>query len=76
MANLTQAPNELFRRTPDECFPSLTALFEHCKRQKQTCVDRWGRGQLLRKPGEMRVTSREREGVFFPQVAVAGAEGP
>lgn len=41
MANLTEASKELFRRTPDECFPSLTALSEHCKQQKEACVDRW-----------------------------------
>ena len=41
MANLTEASKELFRRTPDECFPSLTALLEHSRQQKEACVDRW-----------------------------------
>ena len=41
MQNLTKASGELFRRQPDECFESLTALSEHCRRQKEACVDRW-----------------------------------
>ena len=41
MPNLTDASRELFKRQPDECFPSLTALSEHCQRQKEACVDRW-----------------------------------
>ena len=41
MANLTEASKELFRRTPDECFSSLTALSEHCKKTKDEAVDRW-----------------------------------
>ena len=40
MSNLTKASRELFKRQPDECFPSLTALWEHCQRQKEACVDR------------------------------------
>ena len=27
--NLTRASKELFRRTPDECFPSLGVLSQH-----------------------------------------------
>ncbi len=41
MQNLTKASRELFKRQPDECFESLTALWEHCQRQKEVCVDRW-----------------------------------
>ena len=41
MSNLTDASRELFKRQPDECFPSLTSLREHCRRQKEACVDRW-----------------------------------
>ena len=41
MQNLTKASQELFKRQPDECFESLTALREHCQRQKEVCVDRW-----------------------------------
>jgi hypothetical protein len=41
MANLTRAHEELFRRTPDECFESLEALREHCRGQKRESLDRW-----------------------------------
>ena len=41
MANLTEASEELFRRTPDECFPSLTALLEKCRREHERSTDRW-----------------------------------
>jgi hypothetical protein len=41
MANLTRASNELFRRTPDECFDSLDALATHCQKQKAQSLDRW-----------------------------------
>ena len=39
--NLTRAHNELFRRTPDEAFPTLPSLWEHCQRQKTQSMDRW-----------------------------------
>lgn len=39
--NLTKAHNELFRRTPDEAFPTLQSLWEHCHRQKTQSTDRW-----------------------------------
>jgi len=41
MTNLTRAHDELFRRTPDECFESLGHLFEHCRRQKEASAERW-----------------------------------
>ena len=41
MQNLTKASRELFKRHPDECSESLTALSEQCQRQKEVCVDRW-----------------------------------
>lgn len=41
MANLMQAHNELFRRAPDESFPSLDALRQHCRTQHQESKDRW-----------------------------------
>lgn len=41
MANLNQASRDLSRRTPDECFPSLTALLERCKKEKEASADRW-----------------------------------
>ena len=41
MTTLTHASRELFRRTRDERFPSLTALAEHCRTQQQQSLDRW-----------------------------------
>lgn len=41
MANLTRASEELFRRTTDECFPSLSALAEHCYRQREASREIW-----------------------------------
>lgn len=41
MANLTRASNELFRRTPDETFPSLSALTQHCRRQLEDAREIW-----------------------------------
>ena len=39
--NLTRASKELFRRTPDECFPSLSLLSQHAQRQKQEALEIW-----------------------------------
>ena len=41
MPNLTRASQELFRRRPDECFPSLAALAEHCRKQQDQSQDVW-----------------------------------
>ncbi len=41
MPNLTKASHELFKRTPDETFSSLTALMSHCRDQKESGKDRW-----------------------------------
>ena len=41
MQNLTRASRELFRRTPDETFPSLEALVSHCHRQRDESTDHW-----------------------------------
>jgi len=49
MQNLTMANNELFRRTPDECFDSLPALHRHCEGRKERSTDRW------HAPAELRV---------------------
>ena len=40
MSTLTQAHNELFRRSPDECFSSVESLIQHCRnehRESQAC---------------------------------------
>ena len=41
MTNLTRASHELFRRTPDECFPSLSVLSQHCQWQKEQTLELW-----------------------------------
>jgi hypothetical protein len=45
MVNLTRAHNELFRRMPDEMFPSLQALAGHSRQRKEQSVERWERPQ-------------------------------
>jgi hypothetical protein len=39
--NLTRASHELFRRTPDECFPSLSVLSQHCQWQREQTLELW-----------------------------------
>jgi hypothetical protein len=46
--NLTRAHDELFRRTPDETFPTLQALWEHTQAEKERSTDRWRPPQTLR----------------------------
>ena len=41
MLVLKEAHRQLFRRTPDECFASLTDLHAHCQRQKEASAERW-----------------------------------
>lgn len=48
MAHLTRAHQELFRRTPDEQFPSLAALMAHCREERDNSVDRWELPHALR----------------------------
>lgn len=45
MATLTRANQELFRRTPDECFPSFASLYSHCASARENSQDRWVRPQ-------------------------------
>ncbi|MBC7818735.1 MAG: DUF932 domain-containing protein, partial [Planctomycetaceae bacterium] len=47
MSNLTAANNELFRRSPDERFASLSDLVQHCQTQKTASLDRWHLPQSL-----------------------------
>jgi len=47
MAHLTQASEELFRRSPDERFSSLVALWEHCHQRKEESRELWQRSQTL-----------------------------
>ena len=39
--NLTRASQELFRRTPDECYPSLSVLSRHCRYQQEQAREVW-----------------------------------
>lgn len=48
MTNLTQANAELFRRSSDECFSSLSDLVKHCAEEKKQSLDRWHLPQTLR----------------------------
>lgn len=41
MTNLTRAHDELYRRSPDQHYPSLDALWRHCLEQKEQSVDQW-----------------------------------
>jgi hypothetical protein len=47
MATLTRAHQELFRRSPDECFSSFDSLHRHCQLDRDGSVDRWIRPQEL-----------------------------
>lgn len=47
MATLTRAHQELFRRTPDECFDSFDALYRRCKSDREQSEDRWVRSENL-----------------------------
>lgn len=48
MQNLMRASNELFRRSPDECFESLVSLYEHCQQRRDRSTDHWHPPQDLR----------------------------
>ncbi|MBW3596581.1 MAG: DUF932 domain-containing protein [Planctomycetes bacterium] len=65
--NLKQAHNELFRRTPDEQFPSLAALVDHCRADKERATDRWLPPQeLTPRPQENRlILEAGSDGVFL-----------
>ena len=41
MTTLTKAHEELFRRSPDETFPTMQALWDHCYRLREQSQDRW-----------------------------------
>lgn len=56
MPNLRDAHDELFRRSPDECFASLPALMQHCQSQKEASLDRWHLPQVLTPQANGRLT--------------------
>lgn len=41
MATLKRAHQELFRRTPDECFDSFESLYQKCQSDRELSRDRW-----------------------------------
>ena len=41
MQNLMRASQELFRRSPDETFPSLAALSAHCRKERDSSNEHW-----------------------------------
>ena len=41
MQTLKSAHNELFRRSPDEQFPDLDALWRHCRDEKEQSLECW-----------------------------------
>jgi len=45
MATLTKAHEELFRRTPDECYDSFDSLYAECSRSRERSTDLWERPQ-------------------------------
>ena len=47
MATLTRAHEELFRRTPDECFDSFDDLYEKCRSDREQSKDLWVPSQEL-----------------------------
>ena len=47
MATLTKAHQELFRRTPDECFDSFERLHAYCAQQRSYSQDLWEHPQDL-----------------------------
>ena len=51
--NLTRASQELFRRTPDECFATFADLRQHCEAQRNASQDRWHLPQDLVLSSEM-----------------------
>ena len=53
MQNLTAASAELFRRSPDEVFESLTSLHQHCASRRAGSLDRW------HPPNELRARAGE-----------------
>lgn len=53
MSNLTAANQELFRRTPDECFGFLDLLHAHCRRHREQSKDIWHKPEDVRLSHEM-----------------------
>ena len=41
MPHLTKAHDELLKRSPDEVFPDLKTLYNHCHEQKKNATEKW-----------------------------------
>ena len=47
MVQLTRASQELYRRSPDECFSTLEELWQHTRQEREFSQDRWHLPQVL-----------------------------
>ena len=47
MVNLMRANSELLKRSPDECFPTLAALRDHCVSQREAATEVWSKPQAV-----------------------------
>ena len=47
MVQLTRASQELYRRSPDECFATVADLWQHCRQEREFSQDRWHLPQVL-----------------------------
>lgn len=59
MATLTKAHQELFKRSPDECFDSLDDLYENCLRQHKSSSDLWERPHDVTLTHDMTLCTRD-----------------
>ena len=50
MTNLMRASHELFRRTPDETFPSLDVFQKHFQWQREQSTEIWQPPRTLQRP--------------------------
>ena len=68
MQNLKKASQELFRRTPDETFPSLTALSAHCRQERDESAEYWPApdGLWTRSVGVDQLMLAHGEGEVYP----------
>ena len=47
MVQLTRASQELYRRSPDECFATVAELWQHTRQEREFSQDRWHLPQVL-----------------------------
>ena len=58
MATLTKANEQLFRRTPDECFDSFESLHSHCSSVREQSMDLWERPQDISLTHDLTIANR------------------